>query len=121
MDDGIIYDLAPSSLVFSHEGKEILTLKALCGKAKCTQVHGYKPFAEGGLGSKLVAAADEPLFLTDFDAELMKVKTAIASVPWMKLLWCLKGSKKLSPAGMVLIVDKQLSLQGGETKPVGSG
>ena len=27
MDDGIIYDLAPSSLVFSHEGKEILTLK----------------------------------------------------------------------------------------------
>ena len=113
MDDGITYCLAPSSLVFNHEGKEILTLKALCGKAK------YKPFAEGDLGSKLVAAADEPLFLTDLDDELMKVKTAIASVPWVKLLWCLKGLKKLSPAGMVLNVDKQLSLQGGETNPVG--
>lgn len=113
VDDGIIYGLAPSCLIFSHEGKEILTWKAVCGEAK------YKPFAGGGLGSKLVAAAGERLFLTDFDAELMNLKTAIASVPWMKLLWCLKGSKKLIPAGMVLNVDKQLSLQGGETNPVG--
>ncbi|CAK9040015.1 Pentatricopeptide repeat-containing protein [Durusdinium trenchii] len=113
-DDGILYEITPTYLVYYQDEKKVLSLKALIAKTQATCVHGFKPFPEGSVTSKLVASAEEPLYLTKFDEEIHQVQKAMASVPYMKMLWCFSfdaATKKLNPAGLALVLDKQLFLK----------
>lgn len=104
-DYGIRYEITPTYLVYYQDEKQVLSLKALIAKTQGTCVHGFKPFPEGSVTSKLVASAEEPLYLTKFDEEIHQVQKAMASVPYMKMLWCFSfdaATKKLNPAVLAL-------------------
>ncbi|CAK9034149.1 Uncharacterized protein SCF082_LOCUS20771, partial [Durusdinium trenchii] len=103
-DYGIRYEITPTYLVYYQDEKQVLSLKALIAKTQGTCVHGFKPFPEGSVTSKLVASAEELLYLTKFE-EIHQVQKAMASVPYMKMLWCFSfdaATKKLNPAVLAL-------------------